>query len=392
MIDRMRTHLGFYEVAGKVYRNKIQALENCRPGHWPKFNFNDDAFGKHDWSQEPKQNILELYKKRALQLRSKYDRLILLFSGGIDSLTALRIFVDNDIKLDGIVTYASMGIYDWKSQKRNSEVIKAAVPYIKELEKEKGIKLPFYLMDDWNMFSNYTDDNWIYSNNGTNHSPETWIYNYHYRDPFFQNIMSQGKTAVVRGVDKPRILYDDHSDRWYISFLDKQCGHFSTANFEDNINTWYEIEYFFWAKDCPELLCKQAHLIKNFFDKPDFKKNKNIMDTLFSRDKGKFSTKEYYKWIDGILYPGYCTHDPGQEKNYFSLPKTKVANAMPKDLIFFEKADKKNIEVWKAGIEKIIDRVDPYFIDGVTQRQDLTVDHYIKSGTTGIWSMPHYLN
>jgi hypothetical protein len=392
MIDYTRKHLGFYEVNGVNYRNKIQALENCKAGHWPKFNFNDDVFSKFNWKQEPTQDILSIYKKRALQLRKKYDRLILLFSGGIDSLTALRVFVDNDIKLDGIVTYASTELYDWKSLKRNAEVVKAAVPYIRELEKEKNIKLPFYLMNDWYMFSSYTDDNWVYSNNGTNHSPETWIYNYHYKDRFIQNIMSQGKTAIIRGVDKPRILYDDLKDQWYISFLDKQCGHFSTANFEDNLNKWYEIEYFFWARDCPELLCKQAHLIKKFFEKLNIKQDKNKMDVLFSKDKGKFSTKEYYKWVDGILYPGYCTHAPGQDKNYFSLPKTNIANAMPKDIVFFDKADQKNVEVWRAGIKKIIDNVDRSFMDGVENNKDYTIDNYIKHGTTGIWSMPHYLN
>ena len=392
MIDLTRKHLGFYEVNGKYYRNKILALEKCSKGHWPKFNFNDDRFSKFDWKIEPKDNILEIYKKRAIQLREKYDKIILLFSGGIDSITALRSFVDNDIPLDGIVTYGSLGLYDWKGLKRNSEVVNAAVPYIKELEKVKNIKLPFYLMDDWSMFSNYNDDNWIYSNNGTNHSPETWVYNYHYKDPFFQKIMSAGHTAIIRGVDKPRILYEEQTDRWYISFLDKQCGHFSTANFEENINNWYDIEYFFWAKDCPELLCKQAHLIKNFFTKQGKTIDKNMMNVLFSKDKGTFSVKEYYKWVDGILYPTYCTHAPGEEKNYFSLPKGKFANAMPKDIVFLDKADKKHIDVWRTGIQKIIDRVDPFFFDGTDDESTITMEKYIQSGTTGIWSMPHYLN
>lgn len=391
MIDISRKHLGFYEVNGTYYRNKILALQNCKGDNWPKFNFNDDVFSKYDWTREPSDDLQNIYLKRALQLRQKYDRLILLFSGGIDSITVLRTFVDNNIKLDGIVTYGSLALYDWKSYKRNAEVVKAALPYIHALEKEKNIKLPFYLMDDWSFFEKYNDENWVYSNNGTNHSPETWIYNYHHKDPFFQNIMSQGSTAVIRGVDKPRVLYDEELKKWYIAFLDKQCGHFSTANFEGNTDRWYEIEYFFWAKDCPELLCKQAHVIKNFSEKM-LQTDSDIFRNLHSKKKGKFSQKKYYNWIDPILYPGYCTHAPGEEKNYFSLPKTKLSNAMPKDIVFFEKAKKENLDAYWAGIQKIVDSVDYTFFDKNEPGIDITPQHYIKHGTTGIWSMPHYLS
>lgn len=72
-----RSHLGFYEVDGKKYANKISAMLECPDDKWVHWNFNDEKFSRHDWKIEPKKTLRELYKIRAIQLREKYDKLIL---------------------------------------------------------------------------------------------------------------------------------------------------------------------------------------------------------------------------------------------------------------------------------------------------------------------------
>ena len=74
---------GYYIVGWKKFYNKTQALQYSNK---IKFNarwvFNDDVYGSIDWSIPVETPLVQLYKQRALQLREKYDHLILHYSGG----------------------------------------------------------------------------------------------------------------------------------------------------------------------------------------------------------------------------------------------------------------------------------------------------------------------
>ena len=76
-IPSSRRKLGWYEVDGTVYLNKYHALENCRNGEWPRWDFHDQAYSQEDWSREPQQDLYDLYHQRALQIRSKYDNVLI---------------------------------------------------------------------------------------------------------------------------------------------------------------------------------------------------------------------------------------------------------------------------------------------------------------------------
>ena len=96
--------LGYYLVGWKKFYNKTLALmESNKTGYEVKWVFNDDVYGKIDWTIPIEEPLLEIYKRRAQQLREKYDYLMLYFSGGADSAVILRTFVENNIFLDEIV-------------------------------------------------------------------------------------------------------------------------------------------------------------------------------------------------------------------------------------------------------------------------------------------------
>lgn len=384
-----RKHLGHYEVNGNIYRNKTMALSVCKDGHYPHWNFNEDVFDKVDWKTEPTDDLYEIYKQRALQLRAKYDYLILYFSGGIDSTTVLRSFVDNNIPLDAVIAYGRH-INNDVGKKSNPEIANAAVPYIKRLEKSMNIKIPFIMLDDWDLFKNYTDESWIYTGNGGTLSPETYIYNFHADAPQIQDILSKGKTALIRGVDKPRLRYDKSTDKWAFQLLDKQTGGFHTSGLSEYRNTWYEVEYFFWTRDMPKLLVKQAHIIKNYFTQ---KNDPVLRDQLFSNLVEGFRHTEYYKWIDPLVYGRYIPGQlPGQSRTYFSMLKSSVVNAMDKDQVFLQLGDKQNVDVWKRGIQFVHDSIDHRFMDGKNSEGWVSLESFIKNGFTGSWSKPYYLN
>ena len=102
-----------FTVAGNVCCciNKLEAcLELNRIGgdHHVHWNYHEDVFSRALWTHEPPDDIEELYRQRALQLREQYDHLVLFYSGGADSTTILQAFIKNNIKLDllfGIISF-----------------------------------------------------------------------------------------------------------------------------------------------------------------------------------------------------------------------------------------------------------------------------------------------
>lgn len=62
-----------------------------------------NSFEKLDWSKEPNKPLRQFFKERAEQIRDCYDYLILYFSGGSDSMTALNAFLNNNIELEEVV-------------------------------------------------------------------------------------------------------------------------------------------------------------------------------------------------------------------------------------------------------------------------------------------------
>jgi hypothetical protein len=95
------TKHGYYLVHGIKTLSKFEAWKlsggdiDC-----VRFIFNDDVFEKEDWTEEPTEDIYELYAQRAIQLRKDYDYLVLMYSGGIDSHVMLKTFLENSIQIE----------------------------------------------------------------------------------------------------------------------------------------------------------------------------------------------------------------------------------------------------------------------------------------------------
>src|SRR5210317_1743936 len=93
----------YWKYAGTRYKHKFKAIEASRGDiHNITYSLFDTSLENYDWTVEPAESLDELMRQRALQLRDTYTYLKLWFSGGSDSTTVLRVFLENNIPIDEI--------------------------------------------------------------------------------------------------------------------------------------------------------------------------------------------------------------------------------------------------------------------------------------------------
>ena len=93
-----------YLVNGKSFNNIYLALyESFKTRLEIKFYCYDHEYDQHDWTIEPETSLDQLMSEFAWRLRNRYERLILLWSGGTDSHTIYNIFRTNQIPIDEII-------------------------------------------------------------------------------------------------------------------------------------------------------------------------------------------------------------------------------------------------------------------------------------------------
>jgi hypothetical protein len=115
----LESKYGCYIAEGMPFISKLDALN-----YVSQFNSNSIFFYYHNhiWENFDRSKLgtvplADLYKERALQLRNKYDYLVLHYSGGSDSHNVLHTFIENNIKLDEIYVRWAKPLIDEKFYK-----------------------------------------------------------------------------------------------------------------------------------------------------------------------------------------------------------------------------------------------------------------------------------
>jgi hypothetical protein len=367
---------GYYTVNGVIYHDKVSALRATPPGQYPEWHFITDSFRDRDWQQEPPGTLLDWYRLRAEQIRQRYDRVILMYSGGVDSTVMLHSFIDNNVPIDGVFSYGSFNLPNAEKFVRNQEIYQVAIPYISALKQSGKLKCDYYLLDDTRFYDLYNDEAWSEKTQASIYSPEVGFWSQFHRDPWIQQHCEQGTTVVLRGVDKPRVVVDD--DVWKLVFLDCQTVTLHNPWVKTHDNLFYD--FFYWTADLPELMVKQAHEIKKFFesresDSPEFLE-------LFSRDGGVYNLKRYVEWIDPIIYQPYVHEQPGEPRRYFTVGKSSMQNLWNKDDAFIATAADYQKNNWRYGMQQLAKMIPSRYYH--SDKVDL--DAFIRNGTVGIWS------
>lgn len=349
--------LGCYRVGDLKFHSKLEAIElHARTGLHPHWDFNDAVYSSYDWKKEPATDLTELYRVRALSLREKYDYIVLLYSGGSDSENALQSFVDNDIHLDEVASFINYDATSNRDHFLNSEFFRVALPRIENLKttcpwlKHRAIDVTELTLELFNDKTQKFD--WIYNQNmyfTANCAARSDI-GMKIRE--WRDIVESGKKlCLLWGADKPRIMHvNNRYCMRFIDMLDISVKSIAGTN-------PYVDECFYWTPDMPEIVIKQAHVIKRYLEH-------STPDTPFmSYEKSDLAFREYNGrklWLSNhgmhrLIYPGW-------DINTFSAGKSPSIIYSARDDWFWG-LEEPNLakEIWEMGVKKMWDLLPNYW-------------------------------
>jgi len=352
---------GFYTVGNKKFFNKTLALIEASSAKLPvTWNFNQDVYGKINWSIPIEESLEELYRKRAQQLRDQYDYLVLHFSGGADSANILHAFVKNNIFLDEIVMQYPKNYdhvannTDTSGNNNYSEIPYSASIIINELKKSMHTNTVIRYQDILEPANTvYKKDNWFeLMPLGTNISITGAARQYaQHTDPTVLELCSKGvHVAQILGVDKPLVHFN--GDDYYAYFLDSNATHQPPVDINDlygNTN-FYHCEFFYWTPAMPEIVVKQAQEIKRIAE------NNPAVKIAISQHQHIGKMRDV---LHPIIYPVYV-------KLPFQADKISVGNVRrPADNWFWKTATDELKHNYLNAIKYLDQTIDQSHFSGV---------------------------
>lgn len=350
--------LGYYTVGQeKIYHKPLALIKATETRTFPQWHFNKEVFDPYPWHVEPSASLNELYRIRAQQLRDRYDYIRLEVSGGADSTVVLYSFLKNGIFLDEIVTrwpkagekFIPPDPYNTKPENTLSEWEYAAKPlleWVNMYSPRTKITVHDFSKD---MLTGKHDESWIYR-------ARDWLLpSYPFKTAIdalddHKHTLDRGKSVcILWGVDKPKVCIKD--GKWYAYFMDIQAN-----NCSSDIGSYTNVtnEYFYWTPDLPELICKQAHIVKNWFDQPV---NKYLQHILRWPNYSLSQRATYESIIKPLVFPEY---DPSTFQ--VSKPSSSFYNEM--DAWFYPNFQEWDYyQAWQAGLKYLENKIDPRYFN-----------------------------
>ena len=306
--------LGFYQIDNNIFWDKASALmygsKFNKSYQDLKWNFNDDAFSKHDWTVEPHGSIRDWYFTRAKQIREKYDYLILNLSGGGDSTTALYSFINQGLLLDEVVVrYPGAGTNNWKPSNLNfsaanefSEFEFAARPILNWLANHS----PRTKITIHDFSKDIIDQDLVWDENFIHYTGDYITPGCIVRYNNFNNLdsiknLDKGKSVgIIFGTDKPRVIcQNEHVN---VIFVDRPVHSALPATITNGFSN-INVELFYWSPDLPQLVIKQCHIIKRWYEMLENQRLSYMLD--FYWQTNNLNRTVYEATIKGIIYPDY---------------------------------------------------------------------------------------
>lgn len=307
------THLGLYNVNGKIFTEKVEAIlyanETLADVTW---EFHDEVYNKIDWTVEPELSLDEFYKMRAQQIRDQYDYVIVMCSGGGDSTNVVYSFLNNNILIDEVIASAPItGLDKWSHQTKNntadntiSETRYAQLPLINSIKQEfPHIKVT--VNDYFEAMTEFKTDNWLFRAGEWIHPTSGARYNLE-KLTHIRELADQGKKiGIVYGIDKPTlVLSAENTVKMLMSDRAVNVQRPAFDTFYPNV----ENVLFYFSPDMPLMQVKQCHVLARWLFRPEnalalsYTANANLK--IVSHELNRRRNSLYERAIIPCIYPG----------------------------------------------------------------------------------------
>lgn len=371
---------GCYRVGDLKFYSKIEAIEAMQKTgihlHW---DFNEAVYSSYDWKKEPAESLPELYKRRALQLREKYDYIALCYSGGADSQNALDTFLDNNIRVDELVSLVDYELTGETHNFLNAEIFEVVIPKVKEYQ----LRYPWLkhrLYDHSTATLKFYSDrkhryDWFYSNNTCLSASTAIRDNWAYPVKEWMDLIEAGKkVCFLWGIDKPRVCHIN--GKFIFRFLDTFWQNVSAISGKHP----YTEEFFYWTPDLPEIAIKQGHVIKNYLSLPNVKNLPFVTTEKSDLAWREIEGKKYWLSVHGVHTLVY----PKWDITTFSVGKSPSSVISPRDSWFYKIENSHPAKSnWLTGYEKLSKMLPEYWMN---DPKDMT------KNIKGCWSKDYFLN
>jgi hypothetical protein len=356
---------GYWKVNNKCFFSKVECLRYATQirNENVTFHFCDSLFKTINWRIEPTESLSQIYKNRAQQLRDKYKYVALAFSGGVDSSNILDTFLNNNIKLDEVVSYYPLQMIEQRRHLFNIadknpanimfEYLTAAKPRLEWLAKNHpDIKIT--ILDPTVPARDIILNGTLFeSTMGGVMMSANLIGQSMMRD----HVSRHNQSCTIQGLDKPVLLYNSITKLYNACFYDFSFIH---GNWDNKSTKDYTTEYFYITPDMPEVTIKQSHELKKAFDIEFSRLNtladcKNIKPTTNKLPLYKIHSRVNFS--NSVLYPQWdnSIYQVRKPRSRFYAPGNSPYIAEPKKYDFYTGQLKEFIH----GVsERFIDRAD----------------------------------
>lgn len=294
---------GYYQVGQDIFANKYDALlASTRSGVWPRWHFFHDIWKKQNWQQQGPIDLYTLYRSRARYIREKYQYICLSWSGGSDSTTALRAFVDSGIFVDEIMIRwpvkgtSNLGVHrDPNPCNIMSEWQLTILPLLRHYQKLAGARTQISIIDWTDEVTDcVADENLIWQHGQGHLNPSTYV---KHRAPSAATMAAIDRglsTAIVYGVEKPQIRFGKNVV--YCCFIDSLA--------HTHVYPPWDIyaEFFYWSPDFPIIVPAQASVVYQYL-----LKNPHLLALI--DDAGTRTHQKNDEWnqiLRTLIYPDYA--------------------------------------------------------------------------------------
>jgi len=250
----------YYTVDDRLHPSKELAMIDYTKNKGRMLFHTGYDFTTKPWTQEPRETIADLKRRRAQQIRDKYNKVCITYSGGTDSHTVLRAFVENGIHVDEIIINRT-----YHNPYRVWEFEQVTLPKLQEYQKRWNTNIPVTqirsaLMDNYNdVLGGWKDKEYnSFFREVVRHKFNPIIDHFLNKHDGYGLSRYSSNDCVVFGYEKPYVHIQNGWWVWQVT--DSMWGN------QDNFNQHCASEAFFISDDLPEIQIKLAWEVAKFLD------------------------------------------------------------------------------------------------------------------------------